>query len=158
MKPDEVIAYAKESGVKMVDLKFIDLPGMWQHFTIPLTELSTGVFEEGLNFDGSSIRGWRAINESDMTVLPDPKTAKIDPFMEVPTLSMICDVVQPDTHEPYDRDPRQIAKKAVAYLKSTGLADTAYFGPEAEFFIFDDVSYEQNSNSGFYQANSDEAT
>lgn len=158
MKPDEVIAYAKESGVKMVDLKFIDLPGMWQHFTIPLTELSTGVFEDGLNFDGSSIRGWRAINESDMTVLPDPKTAKIDPFMEVPTLSMICDVVQPDTHEPYDRDPRQIAKKAVAYLKSTGIADTAYFGPEAEFFIFDDVSYEQNSNSGFYQVNSDEAT
>ncbi len=158
MKPEEVIAWAKERGAKMVDLKFIDLPGMWQHFSIPLSELKPAVFEEGLNFDGSSIRGWRAINESDMTVLPDPKTAKIDPFMEVPTLSLICDVVQPDTHEPYDRDPRQIAKKAVAFLKSTGIADTAYFGPEAEFFIFDDVSYEQNSNSGFYQVNSDEAT
>jgi glutamine synthetase len=158
MKPEEVITYAKERGVKMVDLKFIDLPGMWQHFTVPLSELKPEVFEEGLNFDGSSIRGWRAINESDMTVLPDTKTAKIDPFMEVPTLSLICDVVQPDTHEPYDRDPRQIAKKAVAYLKSTGIADTAYFGPEAEFFIFDDVRYEQTPYSGFYQVDSDEAT
>jgi glutamine synthetase len=158
MKADEVIAYARERGVKMVDLKFIDLPGMWQHFTVPLSELTASVFEEGLNFDGSSIRGWRAINESDMTVVPDPKTAKIDPFMEVPTLSLICDVVHPDTHEPYERDPRQIAKKAVAYLQSTGLADTAYFGPEAEFFIFDDVRYEQTEYSGFYQVNSDEAT
>jgi glutamine synthetase len=158
MKPEEVIAFAKERGVKMVDLKFIDLPGMWQHFTVPLSEFTPAVFEEGLNFDGSSIRGWRAINESDMTVKPDPRTAKIDPFMEVPTLSLICDVVQPDTHEPYDRDPRQIAKKAIAYLKSTGIADTAYFGPEAEFFIFDHVKYDQTSNSGYYEVNSDEAT
>ncbi|MGE4130951.1 MAG: type I glutamate--ammonia ligase [Bdellovibrionales bacterium] len=158
MKPDDVITFARERGVKMVDLKFIDLPGMWQHFTIPMSELKTSVFEEGLNFDGSSIRGWRAINESDMTVLPDPSTAKIDPFMEVPTLSLICDVVQPDTHEPYDRDPRQIAKRAISYLKSTGIADTAYFGPEAEFFIFDDVRYEQTPYGGFYQVDSDEAT
>lgn len=158
MKPDEVIAYAKERGVKMVDLKFIDLPGMWQHFTVPLSELKPEIFEEGLNFDGSSIRGWRAINESDMTVVPDGKTAKIDPFMEVPTLSLICDVVHPDTHEPYERDPRQIAKKAIAYLQSTGIADTAFFGPEAEFFIFDDVRYDQTAYSGFYQVNSDEAT
>jgi glutamine synthetase len=158
MKPDEVIAFAKERGVKMVDLKFIDLPGMWQHFTIPLTELKEGVFEEGLNFDGSSIRGWRAINESDMTVMPDLKTAKIDPFMEIPTLSLICDVVHPDTHEAYERDPRQIAKKAIAYLRQTGIADTAYFGPEAEFFIFDDIRYEQTQYSGFYQVNSDEGT
>lgn len=158
MKPADAIAFAKERGAKMVDLKFIDLPGMWQHFTIPMSELSESVFEEGLNFDGSSLRGWRAINESDMTVKPDPKTAKIDPFMEVPTLSLICDIVHPDTHEPYERDPRQIAKKAVAYLNSTGLADTCYFGPEAEFFIFDDVRYDQTPNSGFYMVNSDEAT
>ncbi len=158
MKPEEVIAFAKERGAKMVDLKFIDLPGMWQHFTIPMSELKPEVFEEGLNFDGSSIRGWRAINESDMTVKPDPKTGKIDPFMEVPTLSLICDVVHPDTHEAYERDPRQIAKKAVAYLKTTGIADTAFFGPEAEFFIFDDVRYDQTPYGGFYQVNSDEAT
>lgn len=158
MKPQDVLAFAKERGAKMVDLKFIDLPGMWQHFSIPLSELTPSVFEEGLNFDGSSIRGWRSINESDMTVIPDPTTAKIDPFMEVPTLSLICDVVHPDTHEPYERDPRQIAKKAIAFLKSTGIADTAYFGPEAEFFIFDDVRYEQNPNGGFYQVNSNEAT
>lgn len=158
MKPDDVIAFAQERGVKMVDLKFVDMPGMWQHFTIPLSELTAGVWEDGLNFDGSSIRGWRAINESDMTVLPDPTTAKIDPFMEVPTLSLICDVVHPDTHEPYERDPRQIAKKAIAYLKSTGIADTAFFGPEAEFFIFDNVRYEQTSSSGFYEVDSDEAT
>jgi glutamine synthetase len=158
MKPQDVIAFAKERGVKMVDFKFIDLPGSWQHFSIPLSELTPSVFEEGLNFDGSSIRGWRAINESDMTVKPDPKTAKIDPFMEAPTLSLICDVVHPDTHEPYERDPRQIAKKAIAFLQSTGIADTAYFGPEAEFFIFDDVRYEQTQNGGFYQVNSDEAS
>ena len=158
MTPEQVIAFAKERGVKMVDLKFIDLPGMWQHFTIPLNELKPAIFEEGLNFDGSSIRGWRAINESDMTVMPDPATAKIDPFMEVPTLSLICDIVHPDTHEPYERDPRQIAKKAIAYLQSTGIADTAFFGPEAEFFIFDDVRYDQSSNAAFYQVDSDEAT
>jgi glutamine synthetase len=158
MKPEEVIAFAKERGVKMVDLKFTDLPGMWQHFTVPLAQLTPTVFEEGLNFDGSSIRGWRAINESDMTVMPDPRTAKIDPFMAVPTLSLICDIVHPDTHEPYERDPRQLAKKALAYLKTTGLADTAFFGPEAEFFIFDDVRYDQTANAGFYQVDSDEAT
>jgi glutamine synthetase len=158
MKPEQVLAFAKERGVKMVDLKFIDLPGMWQHFTVPLNELKPSVFEEGLNFDGSSIRGWRAINESDMTVLPDPATAKIDPFMQVPTLSLICDVVHPDTHEAYERDPRSIAKKAIAFLKTTGIADTAFFGPEAEFFIFDDVRYEQTPYGGFYQVNSDEAT
>lgn len=158
MKPEEVIAFARERGVKMVDLKFIDLPGMWQHFTIPISELKPDIFEDGLNFDGSSIRGWRVINESDMTVLPDPRTAKIDPFMEVPTISLLCDVVHPDTHEPYERDPRQIAKKAIAYLKSTGIADTAYFGPEAEFFIFDDVRYEQTPYGGFYHVDSDEAT
>jgi glutamine synthetase len=158
MKPNEVIAFAKERGVKMVDLKFIDLPGMWQHFTVPLHQLTETSFEDGFNFDGSSIRGWRAINESDMTVMPDPRTAKIDPFMQVPTLSLICDIVHPDTHQPYERDPRSIAKKAIAYLKTTGIADTAFFGPEAEFFIFDDVRYDQTPNASFYQVDSDEAT
>ena len=158
MRAEEVLSFAKDRGVKMVDFKFTDLPGMWQHFTIPLSELSLESFEEGLAFDGSSIRGWRNIHESDMTVVPDPTTAKIDPFMEVPTLSLTCDVVLPDTGEPYDRDPRQIVKKAVAYLKSTGIADTAYFGPEAEFFIFDDVRYEQTAFGGFYQVDSEEAT
>lgn len=158
MKPQEVISFAKEHGCKMVDFKFTDLPGMWQHFTIPLTELTPEVFEEGLGFDGSSIRGWRSIQESDMTVKPDPVSAKMDPFCEVPTLSLICDIVMPDTGEPYNRDPRQIARRAVAYMESTGLADTAYFGPEAEFFIFDDVRYEQTAYGGFYQVDSDEAT
>jgi glutamine synthetase len=158
MKPQEVLDYAKAHGAKMVDLKFADLPGTWQHFSIPVQHLDDKLFEEGLNFDGSSIRGWKSIHESDMKVLPDATTAQMDPFMEVPTLSLICDVVDPDTFEPYDRDPRQIAKKAMAYMRSTGIADTAYFGPEAEFFIFDDVRYDQNAFGGFYQVDSDEAT
>lgn len=157
MKPAEVLDYAKKHGAKMVDLKFIDLPGMWQHFTIPLHQLSADTFEDGLMFDGSSIRGWRDIHESDMMIKPDPKTAKMDPFMEIPTLSLICDVHVPETGEAYNRDPRQIAKKALSYLKSLGIADTAYFGPEAEFFIFDDIRYEQNQNGAFYQIDSDEA-
>ncbi|HAG90431.1 MAG TPA: hypothetical protein DCL41_01080, partial [Bdellovibrionales bacterium] len=136
MKPSEVISFAKEQGALMVDLRFTDLPGTWQHVTMPISQLTEELFEEGANFDGSSIRGWRSINESDMTMKPDPTTALMDPFTEVPTLVLICDIVQPDTHEPYDRDPRQIAKQATAYLKSSGIADIAYFGPEAEFFIF----------------------
>jgi glutamine synthetase len=158
MTPAEVIKYAKEKGVRMVDLKFVDLPGTWQHFTIPIYELSEETFENGLGFDGSSIRGWKSIEDSDMNVVPDPKTAKIDPFMDVPTLSLICDVTNPDTGEPYNRDPRNIVKKAVAYLKSTGIADIANFGPEAEFFIFDNIQYEQNAFGGFYQLDSEEAT
>jgi glutamine synthetase len=157
MKPQEVLDYAKKHGAKMVDLKFIDLPGMWQHFTIPLHQLSTETFENGLMFDGSSIRGWRSIHESDMMVKPDPRTAKMDPFMEIPTLSLGCDVHVPETGEAYNRDPRQVVKKALSYLKSTGLADTAYFGPEAEFFIFDDIRYDQQQNGAFYQIDSDEA-
>lgn len=158
MKPEEVVNFAKERGCKMVDMKFTDLVGSWQHFTIPLYELTPEVFEDGLGFDGSSIRGWRGIQESDMTVIPDPTTAKVDPFCEVPTLSLICDIVMPDTGEPYNRDPRQICKQAIAYLKSTGLADTCYIGPEPEFFIFDDVRYEQTAYGSFYQVDSDEAT
>jgi len=158
MTPEAVFEFAKKHGAQMVDLKFSDLPGMWQHFSMPIAQLSKDSFESGFMFDGSSIRGWRDIHESDMMVKPDANTAQMDPFMEVPTLSLICDIHVPETGEPYDRDPRQIAKKAVAYLKSTGIADTAFFGPEAEFFIFDDVRYEQNSNSGFYQIDSDEAS
>ena len=158
MKIDEVIKFARENNVKMVDFKFIDLPGMWQHFTIPTSELTEDIFTEGLAFDGSSIRGWKSIEDSDMKVLPDATTAKLDPFMEIPTLSLICDVVSPDTNEPYSRDPRQVARKARNFLGSTGIADTVYFGPEAEFFVFDDVRYDQTAYGGFYQVDSEEAT
>ncbi|MEZ0392910.1 MAG: type I glutamate--ammonia ligase [Pseudobdellovibrionaceae bacterium] len=158
MTAQEAIQFAKEKGARMVDLKFCDLMGTWQHFTISASQLNTEFFEEGLGFDGSSIRGWRGIEESDMVVMPDPTTAKMDPFMEVPTVSFICDVVLPETLQPYNRDPRQVLKKAMAYLKSVGLADQAYFGPEAEFFIFDDVRYDQTNNGAFYQVDSDEGT
>ncbi|MCJ8277997.1 MAG: glutamine synthetase beta-grasp domain-containing protein, partial [Bdellovibrionales bacterium] len=154
MNAQEAIDYAHKYGAKMVDVKFTDLLGTWQHLTIPISQLKEEVFTEGLGFDGSSIRGWRSINESDMVILPDPSTAKMDPFTEIPTVSFICDVVMPETGAPYDRDPRQIAKKALAYLASTGIADQAFFGPEAEFFIFDDVRYQQDPNLGFYQVDS----
>ncbi|MFN7728188.1 MAG: type I glutamate--ammonia ligase [Bdellovibrio sp.] len=156
MTAQEAIKFAKEKGARMVDLKFCDMLGTWQHFTIPISGLDNEFFEEGLGFDGSSIRGWRGIEESDMVVKPDPATAKMDPFMEVPTVSFICDVVLPETLEAYDRDPRNVLRKAVAYLKTTGIADTAYFGPEAEFFIFDDIRYDQSNNGAFYQIDSDE--
>lgn len=158
MKPAEVIKFAKEQGALMVDLRFSDLFGTWQHVTFPISQLTESFFEEGANFDGSSIRGWKSINDSDMTMKPDPTTALMDPFTEVPTLVLICDIVHPDTHEPYERDPRQIAKRAVSYLQSSGIADQAYFGPEAEFFIFDDVRYEQSAFGGYYHIDSDEAT
>lgn len=154
----EILEMCKEQGVKMVDLKFIDLPGIWQHLTVPISQLTEESFEEGFNFDGSSIRGWKSIQDSDMKMIPDPNTALIDPFMEVPTLSLVCDIVNPDTYEAYNRDPRQILKKAIAYIKSTGIADQIYFGPEAEFFIFDDVRYEQTQSGGFYMIDSDEGT
>ncbi len=148
--PKEVGELATRVGVQLVDLKFTDFPGMWQHVTFPLHEVGEATFEEGLGFDGSSIRGWQAINNSDMLIIPDPTTAFVDPFCDHPTLSMICDIVDPITREPYSRDPRLIAKKAVKYLKLTGIADTCYFGPEAEFFIFDDVRYDTNAQSGYY--------
>lgn len=157
MGPADAIEYGKKHGAKFVDLKFCDMLGTWQHFSIPMHQLSEETFEVGQMFDGSSIRGWKDIHESDMNLKPDASTALMDPFYEVPTLSFICDIYVPETGEPYDRDPRQIAKKAAAYLKSTGVADTAYFGPEAEFFIFDDVRYDQQQNGGFYQIDSDEA-
>ena len=158
MKPEQVLGLIEEKQLKMVDLKFMDFPGMWQHFSVPVSELDLDSFRDGYGFDGSSIRGWQPINMSDMLVVPDPTTAKIDPFMTVPTLSLICDIRDPVTGQPYGRDPRGIARKAADYLKSTGIADTAYFGPEAEFFIFDDVKYEQTANSGFYVVDSAEGT
>ncbi|MBI3468233.1 MAG: glutamine synthetase beta-grasp domain-containing protein, partial [Planctomycetes bacterium] len=156
MTPKEVLALCREKDVKAVDLRFMDFPGLWQHFTIPVQALTEDVFEEGLGFDGSSIRGWQAINESDMLVLPQPDTAFIDPFFEIPTLTMICNIQDPLTKEDYTRDPRNVARKAVNYMKSTGLADVAYFGPELEFFIFDDVRFDQNQHEGYYHIDSAE--
>ena len=148
--PKEVFALAKDRGATMVDLKFMDFVGLWQHFTVPLAELSEASFEEGLGFDGSSIRGWMEIHASDMLVMPDATTAVMDPFMKEPTLSIVCNIVDPITKEAFSRDPRNVAQKAEKYLKSTGIADTAYFGPEAEFFIFDEVRYDSTSNQSFY--------
>lgn len=152
--PADITKMIKDNGVKLVDYKFADLPGTWQHFTTTLTEYSEDVFSEGLGFDGSSIRGWKAINASDMLVIPDPETAWIDVFNAEPTLSLICTIVDPISREPYERDPRGIAEKAEAYLKSTGIADTAYFGPEAEFFIFDDVKFKYDGHMAFHAVDS----
>ncbi len=151
MTPREVLEFAKEKGVKMVDLKFMDLPGTWQHFSVPIQQLEESSFEEGFGFDGSSIRGWQPIHASDMLVIPDASTVMLDPFLTyVPTMSMICNIFDPITKEPYSRDPRHVAQKAEAYLKSTGIGDTAFFGPEAEFFIFDGIRFDQNAHSGYY--------
>ncbi len=153
----EVVSYAQDQGVEIVDLRFCDLPGLMQHFSVPVNQLTEDVFEEGFGFDGSSIRGFQEIQESDMILKPDPDTAVIDPFRPHTTLNINCWVHDPITHENYSRDPRYVAKKAEEYLKSTGLADTCYIGPEAEFFVFDDVRFEQTSNRGFYQVDSVEA-
>jgi len=154
--PADALALAKEIDAEYVDLKFLDFVGQWQHFVVPLHQLSEDSFEEGFGFDGSSIRGWRAINASDMLVIPDPDTAMAEPFALRSTLSLICNVVDPITKERYSRDPRAIAMKAEAYLKSTGIADTAYYGPEAEFFILDDVRYDSGPNFSFYEIDSEE--
>ncbi|HEX2200458.1 MAG TPA: type I glutamate--ammonia ligase [Gammaproteobacteria bacterium] len=156
MTPREVIELIKSKNIEVVDLKFGDFPGTWQHFTIPISEVTPEMFDEGLGFDGSSIRGWKVINASDMLVVPDPVTAMVDPFTERPTLSMICNIVDPVTRERYSRDPRYIAQKAEDYLKSTGIGDVAYFGPEAEFFILDGVRYDQNAHEGYYYIESNE--
>ena len=150
MTPKEALEFAEKHGAKIVDLKFCDFLGTWQHFSIPIRCLDESVFEEGVGFDGSSIRGWQTINASDMVVVPDPNTVFMDPFCEEPTVSFICNIVDPVTREPYTRDPRYVAQKAEAYLKPTGIADTAYFGPEAEFFIFDDIRFDQNELCGYY--------
>jgi glutamine synthetase len=154
MTPKDVLSLAKEKKAVMVDFKFMDYPGLWQHFSTPVSELSEALFEDGLGFDGSSIRGWQAIHASDMLVVPDAETAVMDPFTKYPTLSLICNIVDPITKERYSRDPRHIAQKAEAYLKSTGIGDTCYMGPEPEFFIFDDVRFDQNSHEGYYHVDS----
>jgi glutamine synthetase len=156
MTPKDVLAMIKEHDIKMVDVRFTDMPGTWQHFSLPASMLSEDDFVHGLGFDGSSIRGFQAINESDMLVVPDPDTAFIDPLLKIPTLALICDIRDPLTGENYSRDPRYIARKAEDYLRSTGIADTAYFGPEAEFFLFSDVRFDQGSHFGYYFLDSDE--
>jgi glutamine synthetase len=163
MKPEEILKFVRENHIEIIDLKFNDMPGLWQHFSIPSSELTDiddptrGIWVDGIGFDGSSIRGFQKIQESDMILIPDPNTAVIDPICSVPTLSIICDIYDPLTKEPYTRDPRYIAQKAERYLKSTGIADTSYWGPEMEFFIFDDIRFEQNQRCGFYYIDSDEA-
>ncbi|MCX7403637.1 MAG: type I glutamate--ammonia ligase [Planctomycetia bacterium] len=157
MKPREVLAMCREKEVKAVDFRFADFLGAWQHFTIPVGKLEEDVFEDGLGFDGSSIRGWQAINESDMLLVPVPDTAVVDPFMTIPTLSMICNIQDPITREDYSRDPRNVARKAANYLKSTGIADTCFIGAEAEFFVFDDVRFDQNAHEGYFHIDSVEA-
>jgi glutamine synthetase len=156
MSPKEVLEFAKANDARQFDLRFTDLPGLNQHISYPMSQLSEDSFEEGFGIDGSSIRGWAAINESDMLLIPDGTTAFMDPFTEVPTLVMTADVIDPITRQHYDRDPRWIAKKAELYLKNSGLADTAYFGAEAEFFIFDNVRFDQNAQSGFYFIDAEE--
>lgn len=146
----DVLDLVKSENVQIIDYRFIDLPGVWQHFSVPAGELDEGTFEDGLGFDGSSIRGFQQIQESDMLLFPDPTTAFIDPFTQHKTLNVICDVRDPLTREVYSRDPRNIAKKAEAYVKQTGIADTVFFGPEAEFYIFDDVRFDQTTHSGYY--------
>src|SRR4030088_439751 len=144
MNPKEVLAFAKEKDLRQVDLRFTDLPGLSQHVSYPITQLTEDSFEEGFGIDGSSIRGWAAINESDMLLIPDPVTALMDPFFETRTLVMTGDVIDPITRQRYERDPRWVATKAEKYLQNTGIADTAYFGAEAEFFVFDKVRFDQN--------------
>ena len=150
MTVNDVMQLIKDKGIQAVDLRFIDLPGLWQHFTVSAKEFEADVFEEGIGFDGSSIRGFQAIQESDMLLFPDASTAFVDPFFEKPTLNIICNIKDPITGESYSRDPRYVAQKANAYLRSTGIADTAYFGPEPEFFIFDDIRFGQSYQHGFY--------
>jgi len=154
MTPKDFLDFAKKHSAEMVDLKFTDLLGTWQHCSFPIDTWDEGTFEEGVGFDGSSIRGWQGIHVSDMMAVPDPNTACLDPFFEKPTVSVIANIVDPITREDYSRDPRHIARKGEAYLKTTGVADTAYIGPEPEFFIFDEVQYEQNQHTGMYRIDS----
>src|SRR5260370_7105065 len=160
MTPKEVLEFAEERGAKMVDFKFVDVPGTWQHFSVPMRELEEETFVEGKAFDGSSVRGFQTINESDMLIIPDPSTAIMDPFTAASTLSLVCNIAHPGPagrKRPYSRDPRYIAKKAEEYLRSSGIADTSYFGPESEFYIFDNVRYSSTANIQYPQINSDQA-
>jgi glutamine synthetase len=152
--PADVLGLIEDSGIEIVDFRFCDLPGLMQHFSAPAHELTEAVFDDGLGFDGSSIRGFQEIQESDMILIPDPNTAVVDPFRQHPTLNVNCFVRDPVTGEPYSRDPRYVSRKAEDYLRSTGIADTAYFGPEAEFYIFNDIRFDQNQHSGYYYVDS----
>ena len=150
----EVLKMIQDQDIKIIDLKFIDMPGIWQHCSFYQDQIDASSFEDGVPFDGSSIRGWKAINESDMAMVPDPTTAWIDPFMKEKTLSMICSIKEPRTGEWYSRDPRSIAQKALDFLSNSGIGDVAYFGPEAEFFVFDDVRFDQTESQGYYYVDS----
>src|SRR3954462_14589763 len=152
----EALSWAQETRAAMVDLKFCDLLGTWQHVSMPIRGFDEAAFEEGLGFDGSSIRGWQGISESDMLLMPQADTAILDPFTEVPTLSILCEVIDPITREPYSKDPRRLARRAEEYLRSTGVADTCYVGPESEFFVFDSVSYDMQVNKAGYEVDSAE--
>lgn len=154
---NKILELIEKEGVQIIDLRFVDIFGRWQHFSVPTDQLSLKDFEEGIGFDGSSIKGFKPIEESDLLLMPDPTTAFLDPFFQVKTLCLICDVYEPGTLQPFVYDPRYIAKKAQKYLESTGIANKAYFGPEAEFFIFDTISYQQSENQGFYKIDSEEA-
>jgi glutamine synthetase len=154
MTPKEFFEFAKKNNADMVDLKFVDLLGTWQHCSYPIDTWDEGTFKDGLGFDGSSIRGWQDIHMSDMLAIPDPDTAVMDPFYAKPTVSVIADIVDPITKEDYTRDPRHVARKGIQYMKENGIADTCYIGPEPEFFIFDEVRYQQNQHTGMYQIDS----
>jgi len=156
MDAKAVLDYAAKHNAKILDLRFIDVPGVWQHVSFPIQELKAESFDEGFGMDASSIRGWAQIHESDMLLIPDPNTAFMDPFRDSPTLVMIADAVDPPTRKPYDRDVRHLARRAEAHLLKTGIADQAFFGAEAEFFIFDNVRFDQRENYGFYYIDSDE--
>ena len=156
MTPTEVLQFAREKGARQLDVRFVDIPGLQHHISYPIKELTEASFHDGFGIDGSSIRGWTAINESDMLLIPDPETAFMDPFMQTPTLVMIGDVRDPITKQNYERDPRWIARKAEMYLANSGAGDTAYFGAEAEFFIFDNIRFDQNAHSGFYFIDAEE--
>tara|TARA_B100001971_G_C18250864_1_gene578092 strand:- start:1227 stop:2645 length:1419 start_codon:yes stop_codon:yes gene_type:complete len=151
---NDVLKLIKSKKIEIVDLRFADLLGTWQHTSFPVSEIDAGVFKDGLGFDGSSIRIWQDINNSDMLIVPDPSTAVVDPFTAHPTLSIICDIKDAVTKKRYDKDPRYVATKAEEYLKKSGVGDTAYFGPELEFFMFDDVRYESSANEAFYSVDS----
>ncbi|MGL4594294.1 MAG: type I glutamate--ammonia ligase [Thermoguttaceae bacterium] len=153
---EDVLALCRDQKIQVVDFRFMDFPGLWKHFTIPASRLDDDIFENGLGFDGSSIRGWKSINESDMLVVPQPETCVIDPFSSVPTISLICNIQDPITREDYSRDPRNVARKAANYLQTTGIGDTCYIGAEAEFYIFDEMRFDQRSEYGFYYIDSGE--
>src|ERR687891_354687 len=156
MAVKDALESVKKNKVEIVDFKFVDVPGLWQHFSIPAGELTAELFEDGIGFDGSSIRGFQSINESDMLLVPDAETAMMDPFTEHATLSLVCNVIDAVTREAYSRDPRYVAQKAEKYLKSSGMAEISYWGPEIEFFIFDNIRFDQAHNHGYYYIDSEE--